>query len=632
MMRVTNSMIVKRTKTNINANRANVDYTNNQMSIQKKITKPSDNPIIAIRSLRLRSTLSTITQYYDNNIPDVESWMECTQTALVNMKDLISDAYKQAVYGTNDPLQPENRQAILKELQSLQQQIYSEGNADYDRRTIFTGYKTNQDVTFMSSAEAQAAHYNITETFDFKDIEKKEYYKGRFDDTSNTTMLGRPADNTVNPPIPAIPAEPVPVFDDVQLNRLRLSYDDITADGNLLSISYNDNTGNKNVVTISSGTTASVNGCTFTVVGTNTSVTPNVPIISVNAPSGYAAVPNLLNSPASGTGTEYTTELYNTSDYNTSVTPPVPWVGVTSPSPAQTVSVQYSDNASGTAPKLSAVVDINGQKIVYRVSETADLREEGYEVKPNEIVFDHASGELIFQDTVADLFDAGKASFSFTYDKNGFEEGELHPEYFFNCTRYMTDRDDIVYENFDENGEWITQAIKYNIASGQQMQINTEARDVFDPNIRRDITELIDVVQFAISANNIVAEIETKIKTADSDADIATLNKWLDAAKKQRDYANQNMHDTYSSYITKFQGYLDDIDLGITNLGGSQARVELTKNRMSVQKSTFKELKSVNEDMDLSDLVINYTAASVAYQAALQSAAKIGRMTLLDFI
>ncbi len=50
MMRVTNSMIVKRTKTNINSNRAKVDHTNNQMSIQKKITKPSDNPIIAIRS------------------------------------------------------------------------------------------------------------------------------------------------------------------------------------------------------------------------------------------------------------------------------------------------------------------------------------------------------------------------------------------------------------------------------------------------------------------------------------------------------------------------------------------------------------------------------------------------------
>ena len=621
MMRVTNSMIVKRTKSNINANRANVDHTNNQMSIQKKITKPSDNPIIAIRALRLRSTLSTITQYYDNNIPDTESWMECTQTAMINMKDLISDAHKQAVYGTNDPLQPENREAILKELQSLQQQIYCEGNADYDQRTIFTGYKTNQNVTFMNTAEAKAEHYKITETFDFKQIEKKEYYQGRFDDTSNTTMLGDP---NANPPVP--PAN-IPVFDDVQLNRLRLSYDEITADENSLSITYTDSaTGAKSTMTMSAdGKTVSIDGCTFTM-GLDTSVTPNRQVISVNAPSGYTAVPSQL--PATGNladGSAYTTQLYKNSDYDfTNPAAPVPLPGITA-EPPKSLSVNYSN----TSPELTA--NGNGQTLVYKVRDTADLRTNGYDIADNEIVFDHASGELIFTDKTAEIFDAGKASFSFTYDKNGFEEGELHPEYFFNCTRYMSERDDIVYENFDENGEWITQAIKYNIANGQQMQINTEARDVFDPNIRRDITELIDVVQYAISANKIVDEIEAKIKTADP-ADAEQLNKWLDAAKKQRDYANQSMHDTYSSYISKFQGYLDDINLGITNLGGRQARVELTKNRMSVQKSTFKELKSINEDMDLSDLVINYTAASVAYQAALQSAAKIGKMTLLDFI
>ena len=44
----------------------------------------------------------------------------------------------------------------------------------------------------------------------------------------------------------------------------------------------------------------------------------------------------------------------------------------------------------------------------------------------------------------------------------------------------MKDRDNIVYENFDENGNWKTQAIYYNIAGGQQMQINTEGREVFN--------------------------------------------------------------------------------------------------------------------------------------------------------
>lgn len=613
MMRVTNSMIVKRTKSNINANRANVDHTNNQMSIQKKITKPSDNPIIAIRSLRLRSTLSTITQYYEYNIPDTESWMECTQTAMINMKDLISDAYKQAVYGANDILEPENRQAILKELQSLQQQIYSEGNADYDRRTIFTGYKTNQDVTFMNSAEAKAEHYQITETFDYKDIQKKDYYKGKFDDTSDKTLLDTNA--------------PVGVFDDVTLNRVRLSYDKITADENSLSISYTDAAGVKNTVTMSAdGTSVTTKGCSFTL-GTDPN-NANAQIINVTAPSGYSAVPSTIQNLADGT--TYPVTLYNNEDWDLSSGTPTLRPGVTPPGRTETASVTYSQPAGGSS---SLSTDIGGQPIVYKVRNTSDLEQGGYDIGENEIVFDNASGELLFKDTIAKKFDELKASFSFTYDKNGFEEGELHPEYFFDCTRYMSERDDIVYKNFDENGNWITQAIKYNISSGQQMQINTEARDVFDTNIRRDITELINVVQFAISANDTVAEIENKIKSGNySDAEIEQMNKWLDAAKKQRDYANQSMHDTYSSYISTFQGYLDDIDLGITNLGGRQARVEMTKNRMSVQQSTFKELKSINEDMDLSDLVINYTAASVAYQAALQSAAKIGKMTLLDFI
>ncbi len=611
MMRVTNSMIVKRTKSNINANRANVDHTNNQMSIQKKITKPSDNPIIAIRSLRLRSTLSTITQYYEYNIPDTESWMECTQTAMINMKDLISDAYKQAVYGANDILEPENRQAILKELQSLQQQIYSEGNADYDRRTIFTGYKTNQDVTFMNSAEAKAEHYQITETFDYKDIQKKDYYKGKFDDTSDKTLLDTNA--------------PVGVFDDVTLNRVRLSYDKITADENSLSISYTDAAGVKNTVMMSAdGTSVTTKGCSFTL-GTDVN---GDNIINVTAPSGYSAVPSTIQNLADGSN--YPVTLYNNEDWDLSSGTPQLRPGVTPPGRTEAASVTYSKPAGGSA---SLSTEIDGQPIVYKVRNTSDLEQGGYDIGENEIVFDNASGELLFKDTIAKKFDELKASFSFTYDKNGFEEGELHPEYFFDCTRYMSERDDIVYKNFDENGNWITQAIKYNISSGQQMQINTEARDVFDTNIRRDITELINVVQFAISANDTVAEIENKIKSGSySDAEIEQMNKWLDAAKKQRDYANQSMHDTYSSYISTFQGYLDDIDLGITNLGGRQARVEMTKNRMSVQQSTFKELKSINEDMDLSDLVINYTAASVAYQAALQSAAKIGKMTLLDFI
>lgn len=654
MMRVTNSMIVKRTKSNINSNRTKIDYTNNQMSTQKKITKPSDNPIIAIRSLRLRSTLSTITQYYENNIPDAESWMDCTATALTNMKDMLDDAYSRVVYGATDELEAEDRETILKALQSLQQQIYCEGNADYARRTVFTGYRTNQNLTFTSNKEAKDEHYKITERFDYQDIDKKSYYANQFDDTSDAAVTKMPTDAA------GTQLNDVPVFSEKELNRLRLAYDKITAGGknqeNTLTISYTDENKMKHELLLSSDQSQiGSQGCTFTTGEISVPGTPptTAPGLNITPPEGYFAVytnggvNTVIESsgviPASDNG-KYSVTLYKKTDwvYNTTTgtaerNPSLP-ASQKQEQPITTEPVIYHAAVVANPPATEAkpaylTAEFNGQEIKYAVSNTTDLRKNNYDVKDDEIIFDQENGELIFTGEMAKVFDEKRVSFTFEYDKKGFEEGELRPENYFDCTRYMTERDDIVYENFDEKGNWKTQAIYYNIAGGQQMQINTEAREVFSSDIRRDIDELIDVVSMAMTAQTTVDEIKKKIESGNySGTELENLNKWYDAAKKQLDYANQNMHDTYSGYISRFQGYLDTVNLEITDLGGRGERVEMTKSRMSVQQSTFKELKSINEDMDLSDLVINYTAASVAYQAALQAAAKIGKMTLLDFI
>ena len=81
-MRVTNSMISRNSMINMNNNKVNVDILNNQMTTQKKISRPSEDPIIAIRALRLRSNLNELDQYYERNIPDAKSWMEVTEDAL----------------------------------------------------------------------------------------------------------------------------------------------------------------------------------------------------------------------------------------------------------------------------------------------------------------------------------------------------------------------------------------------------------------------------------------------------------------------------------------------------------------------------------------------------------------------
>ncbi len=560
MMRVTNSMIVKRTKSNINSNRTKIDYTNNQMSTQKKITKPSDNPIIAIRSLRLRSTLSTITQYYENNIPDAESWMDCTATALTNMKDMLDDAYSRVVYGATDELEAEDRETILKALQSLQQQIYCEGNADYARRTVFTGYRTNQNLTFTSNKEAKDEHYKITERFDYQDIDKKSYYANQFDDTSDAAVTKMPTDAA------GTQLNDVPVFSEKELNRLRLAYDKITAGGknqeNTLTISYTDENKMKHELLLSSDQSQiGSQGCTFTTGEISMPGTPptTAPGLNITPPEGYFAVytnggvNTVIESsgviPASDNG-KYSVTLYKKTDwvYNTTTgtaerNPSLP-ASQKQEQPITTEPVIYHAAVVANPPATEAkpaylTAEFNGQEIKYAVSNTTDLRKNNYDVKDDEIIFDQENGELIFTGEMAKVFDEKRVSFTFEYDKKGFEEGELRPENYFDCTRYMTERDDIVYENFDEKGNWKTQAIYYNIAGGQQMQINTEAREVFSSDIRRDIDELIDVVSMAMTAQTTVDEIKKKIESGNySGTELENLNKWYDAAKKQLDYAN----------------------------------------------------------------------------------------------
>ena len=117
-MRVTNSMISRNSMSNMNGNKVNVDKLNNQMTTQKKISRPSEDPVIAIRALRLRSNLNELNQYYERNIPDAKSWIEVTEGALTNMQTILGDVYKQCVNGSNDTLKEEDRAAILKNLQS----------------------------------------------------------------------------------------------------------------------------------------------------------------------------------------------------------------------------------------------------------------------------------------------------------------------------------------------------------------------------------------------------------------------------------------------------------------------------------------------------------------------------------
>ena len=89
-MRITNKIMQRNNLSNINTNKVYQDKLSTQMSTQKKVNRPSDDPVVSIRALRLRSNVTEVTQYYSKNIPDAESWLDVTEDALKNLTEIIT--------------------------------------------------------------------------------------------------------------------------------------------------------------------------------------------------------------------------------------------------------------------------------------------------------------------------------------------------------------------------------------------------------------------------------------------------------------------------------------------------------------------------------------------------------------
>lgn len=159
-MRVTNKIIQNNSVSNINTNKTLQDKLNNQMATEKKIVRPSDDPVVAIRALRLRTNVSQVTQYYSKNIPDANSWLDVTENALTTVSDVLTDMIEQATKGSSEKLTSTDRQTILDALVALRDEVYSTGNADYAGRSVFTGYRTE---TTLMYTEATNQKYSITE-------------------------------------------------------------------------------------------------------------------------------------------------------------------------------------------------------------------------------------------------------------------------------------------------------------------------------------------------------------------------------------------------------------------------------------------------------------------------------------
>ncbi len=249
-MRITNKMMTNNALYNINTNKNLLDKLENQYSSGKKITRPSDDPIVAVRALKFRTNLTEIEQYTEKNIPDALNWMEVTEGSLDTINSIISSMNTYCNQGANDYLTAEDRNSIVINLQQYSNQLYQEGNTNYAGRYVFSGYKTDTSLVFNEDTEDVL--YRISEPHTGEELEIVTVISGgvNIDDLDLANDNYSSEWDALYPTMPSTNS----------VYRLALAYDDL--DDVIPEITYTDPSGT--VHSTVNGTNFAANGLTVT--------------------------------------------------------------------------------------------------------------------------------------------------------------------------------------------------------------------------------------------------------------------------------------------------------------------------------------------------------------------------------
>jgi flagellar hook-associated protein 3 FlgL len=169
------------------------------------------------------------------------------------------------------------------------------------------------------------------------------------------------------------------------------------------------------------------------------------------------------------------------------------------------------------------------------------------------------------------------------------------------------------------------------VGFNQTIRVNSTADECFKHGIGRAVDDLVQAMQEVVDMQKIKDDLESLKENATGDT-LAEIESKLLVVNKAYDLMKDKAQRMFESGITTMQGYLDEANLSITNCGTRSSKLELIKNRMQTQKTTFETLKSENEDVDITDIAIKLSSAQLTYEAALMATGKVTQTSLLNYI
>jgi flagellar hook-associated protein 3 FlgL len=143
-MRIADKMTFDQVNRAITKNRSEISNLQNQAATQKRVTKPSDDPIAAARVLGERVDLRGNEQYV-KNLNYAKGFLDFSEQSLSDLGDILVRAKELAISQASDAsANPQTRRGVAEEIKQLRNHAIELGNRKLGERYIFGGYNTTQ--------------------------------------------------------------------------------------------------------------------------------------------------------------------------------------------------------------------------------------------------------------------------------------------------------------------------------------------------------------------------------------------------------------------------------------------------------------------------------------------------------
>ncbi|MFC7062469.1 flagellar hook-associated protein FlgL [Halobacillus seohaensis] len=142
-MRVTQGMLTNNMLTNLSNSYGKMGDLQEQLSTGKKISRPSQDPVVAMKGMNYRSQLGEVEQF-QRNIGEVHNWMDNSDAALDEGTQALQRIRELNVQASNGTYSDGERENIAKEVRQLGEHIANVANTEVNGKYIFNGENTTE--------------------------------------------------------------------------------------------------------------------------------------------------------------------------------------------------------------------------------------------------------------------------------------------------------------------------------------------------------------------------------------------------------------------------------------------------------------------------------------------------------